>query len=190
MADPETLARVYAQALLELAFDKGVHGEVLAELREFRALIASEPTLEAFLGVPSISPDVKKDMIGRVFGGKLSDVTLNFLKVLLDKGRVTAFGKIVSAFEDGYHLRQGELVVQVTSAVALDDEQRERLARVLKGKFNKDVLLEEGVDEGLLGGLVLSIGDQRIDGSLRSHLETVGARLRGSRLRSEVYYED
>jgi len=186
----ETIGTVYGNALLDLAFEQGVHGEVLAELREFDALLAKEADFEAFLGTPRIRADVKKDVVKKVFSGQVSDTTLHFLLLVIDKGRQIYLRQIIAAFIEGYHERMGELVVNVTSAAELGDAQRKRLAQTLSQKYGKEVILRERVDDGLLGGLVIQVGDSRIDGSLRTRLQSIGSRLQAARFTSEDYYED
>lgn len=186
----EAIANVYATSLLDLAFEKGVHAEILAELKGFDQVLEREPSFTAFLSTPNIRREVKKDLVTRVFGPKVSDFTLNFLKVVIDRRRQANLRGIIAAFVDGYHQRMGELVVKVQTAVPLADGQRERLSRALKSKFEKEVVLEERVNPRILGGLVLQVGDTRIDGSLRSRLETIGAKLEAARFRSQDYYED
>lgn len=189
-ARDETLANVYATALLDLAFDKGVHAEILSELKAFGQILDREPDFAAFLGTPNIRREVKKELITRVFGPKVSDFTLNFLNILIDKRRQVYLRLIIQAFEDGYHLRMNELVVKVQTAVPLEGAQRTRLQKALKAKYDKEVVLEERVNPRVLGGLVLQVGDTRVDGSLRSRLEMIGAKLEGTRFRSHEYYED
>lgn len=186
----ESLATVYANALLDLAFQKGVHGEVLAELREFGAVLQKEEDFSVFLNTPNISQETKTDVVKKVFGGVVSDVTLHFLLIVIDKRRQYYLPLIVTAFEAGYHERMGELVVDVTSATRLGDGQRNRLQKTLEAKYGKDVILREAVDQDLLGGLVIQVGDSRIDGSLRTRLESIGERLSAVRTTSEAYYEN
>lgn len=186
----ESVAQVYANAMLDLAFEAGVHAEVLAELKGFGEVLAGEPAFADFLNVPNISPSVKKDVVTRVFGGQVSDHTLHFLQIVMDKQRQDSLPKIVAAYQAGYHDRMGELVVKVECAVALAGDHRERLKKVLKKKYSKEIILEERVNERLLGGLVLKVGDSRIDGSLRSRLNVIGSRLEATRFTSEEYYED
>jgi F-type H+-transporting ATPase subunit delta len=186
----DTLPNVYANALLELTFEQGVAQEVLAELRALRQVLEANPNFRTFLHTPHIEQEVKKGVVERVFGGQLSDITHNFVRVVIDKRRQLYLERIIEAFEAGYHVRMDELVVRVTSATPLQKSQRDKLHSVLKSKFKKEVYLEEKVNERLLGGLVLRVGDDRIDGSLRSRLETIGSRLAGVRFGSEDYYED
>lgn len=186
----ESLASVYATALLDLAFDKGVHGEVLAELREFGALLESEELFASFLNTPKVREDAKQELIKKVFGGVLSDLTLHFLLVTIEKKRQFHLPAIVEAFVSGYHERMGELVVDVASATALDDKQRDRLRALLGKKHQQEIILRERIEEGLLGGLVIQVGDSRVDGSLRTRLEAIGERLRAARFVGEDLYED
>lgn len=186
----ESLASVYATALLDLAFDKGVHGEVLAELREFGALLESEGLFADFLNTPKVREDAKQELIKKVFGGVLSDLTLHFLLVTIEKKRQFYLPQIVAAFVAGYHERMGELVVDISSATALDDKQRDRLRALLGKKHQQEIILRERIDESLLGGLVIQVGDSRVDGSLRTRLEAIGERLRAARFVGEDLYED
>jgi F-type H+-transporting ATPase subunit delta len=186
----DTLPIIYAKALLDLTFEKGVHREVLKELDWFTGVLAENVKFTSFLNAPHISKDVKKDVIERSFGAHLSEITLNFVRVLIDKRRQRLVSPIAVAFEAGYHERMDELVVRVRAAVPLNDGQRKSLIDMLKKKFQKEIHLVEKTSERLLGGLVLNIGDTRIDGSLRTRLEAVGARLEATRFRSEDYYEN
>lgn len=187
----DAVVRVYSDALLELAFEKGVHAEVLHELQELER-IPRDGKLREFLSSPRIRTQAKKDVIEKVFGGMLSDITLNFLKLLLDRGRELHLRDIIKAYIDGCHQRMGELVVVAESAVPLTSPQREWVQRAVTHRRHKgkDILLEERVRPALLGGLVLTAGDQRIDGSLRAKLNEIGSRLAAMRLRSEELYED
>lgn len=126
----------------------------------------------------------------RVFGGQVSDITLHFLLTVIDKRRQAHLASMVGAFEQGYHERMGELVVHVKTSVALQKKQRDTLVKLLKEKFTKEIILDERLDGRLIGGMVLRVGDSRIDGSLRTRLATIGSRLSATRFRNGEYYED
>lgn len=190
MSGEDTLPRIYAKALLDLSFEKGVHREVLAELRRFAEVLAANERFTHFLSTPLVAQADKKGVIERAFGGHLSEVTLNFIRLVIDKRRELFLPRIVDAYEDGYHVRMDELVVRAQSAVPLSAGQRKALIQTLSSKFSKEIHLVESVSERLLGGLVLCVGDARIDGSLRSRLEAIGSRLEATRFRSQDYYED
>ena len=190
MSGDDTLPRIYAKALLDLTFEKGVHREVLAELRGFAEVLAANEQFKHFLSTPLIGQADKKEVVERAFGSHLSEVTLNFIRLVIDKRRELFLPRIVEAYEAGYHERMDELVVRAESAVPLSDAQRKTLVQTLSKKHSKEIHLVESVNERLLGGLVLCVGDARIDGSLRSRLEAIGERLEAMRFRSQDYYED
>lgn len=193
MKGDDTVSRVYAHALLELAFGKGVHQEVLRDLKEVAQLLSDQPKALHFLVTPNIRKESKRQVIDRAFGGRVSEIVQNFLKILVDKGRAQELLQIVHDYERGYHERQGELVVRLASAQPLDEEERDQLRSALRKKYGtayNDFILQEHVEPALLGGLVLRTGDNVYDASLRSRLEALGDRLKTGRLKNEEVYED
>jgi F-type H+-transporting ATPase subunit delta len=191
----DTVAHVYASALLELAFGKGVPGEVLRDMQEVGRLLDTDKRAFTFFITPNIRKDAKRTVIDRAFGGRVSEIVQNFLKVVIDKGRAQALPGIVQSFVAMYHERQGELVVKVASAQALEDDERDKLRETLRKKYRakgyNDVVLEERVDEKLLGGVIVRTGDTLYDGSLKTRLAAIGDRLRRGRLKiEEVVHED
>lgn len=190
----DKVAHVYAEALLELAFQKGIPAEVLREMRELGALFRSEPKSFAFLVTPNIRKESKRTAIDRAFGGRVSEIVQNFIKVVVDKGRAQALPDMVRSFIQMYHERQGELMVNVATAQPLEDDQRDKLRGVLKKKFAPkgytDIVFDEKVDPRLLGGMVVRTGDDLYDNSLRTRLDAIGERLRAGRIKVEDSYED
>ena len=87
MSGADTLPTIYAKALLDLSFEKGVHREVLAELNGFVEVLADNERFTLFLGTPLIAQTAKKEVIERAFGDHLSEVTLNFIRLVIDKRR-------------------------------------------------------------------------------------------------------
>ena len=94
----DTVAQIYASALIELAYEKGVPGEVLSDMREVGRIFRSDVRAFTFLIAPNIRKDSKRQVIDRAFGGRVSEVVQNFLKVVVDKGRALALPQIVDAF--------------------------------------------------------------------------------------------
>lgn len=190
----DAVAHVYASALLELAFAKGVPAEVLRDVQEVGRLLREDERAFTFFVAPNIRKDAKRTVIDHAFGGRVSEIVQNFLKVIVEKGRALTLPQIVDSFIAMYHERQGELVVKVATAQALDDDERDKLRGALKKKYRgkgyNDVVLEERVDPKLLGGVIVRTGDNLYDGSLRTRLATLGDRLRQGRLKIEEVYED
>src|SRR6185369_7022791 len=106
----DAVAHVYAEVFIQLAFEKGVPGEVLRDLEELKRILDKDPRSFVFLVTPNIRKEAKREVIDRAFGGRVSEVVQNFLKVAVDKGRAAEIPSIIAAFKQSYHERQGELV--------------------------------------------------------------------------------
>lgn len=189
MGKKEAIAQVYAEALVELAFEKGIHAEVLAELREVGRLFREDPRAETFFVAPHIPREAKKKMIDAVFGSRFSETVSNFLKVLVDKGRQASLFEIVERFEEDYRDRTNEILVKVTTAVPLDDGERERFKQALRVRTGREPVLDERVDATVVGGVIVRIGDTVVDGSLKKLLGELALRLAATRVPAGVVAE-
>jgi F-type H+-transporting ATPase subunit delta len=176
------VARMYAESLLDVAAECGQTDQVL---EEFAALIdgvfPAAPQFEAFLTSGALSRK-KAEVIRRAFDGRASDLFRNLLLVLNAHRRIDLLRGIRDAAKELHDERAGRMRVEVTSAVPLPDDQRERLRQELAAKYRKEPILTTRVDPDLLGGLVVRVGDWLYDASLRMSLETVRKRIleRGS----------
>jgi F-type H+-transporting ATPase subunit delta len=168
------VARVYADALYRAASQQGRVDEVLGE---FNALInevfARAPELEVILATASISRERKETMLERIFQGRVSDIFFNFLKVVNAHERLDLLRNLAGAFRSLCEERSGRIEVQVRSAVALNDEQRDRLGHIVREVAAREPVLRETIDPALLGGLVIQVGDWVYDSSVRTRLDTI-----------------
>jgi F-type H+-transporting ATPase subunit delta len=184
----ETVALIYAHAILELAFEKGVAQEVLSDLGKIGQALKDDPRILTFLVAPHIRREAKKQTLDRAFARGISPLVSNFLKVLVDKRREEEIPRVLSLFEKLYHERQGEAVVRVVSAVSLNEGERSRLSKELKRRLKKEILLEERVDPALLGGVVIRVDDSVADSSLRTKLAAIAERLHETRVVLETVF--
>lgn len=160
------VARVYSRALLELAERRGVAGAVQDELGEIVKLAGRDPRFARFVESPLVDPEDRERTLERMFRGRLTDVLLDALQVMNRKGRLAILPTMAQAYHQELEDLRGRVEVQVTSAVALTDELRERLRRVVAASTGRQVDLVERVDDSLIGGLVVRIGDRKIDGTV------------------------
>ena len=177
MADNNTIARPYAQAVFELANDAGALGPWSDSLGVAGQLLADKGLVE-YLGNPEFNDERRLEFLGGLFakaGADLLDGSdtkgTNFVKLLLENGRAAVLPEIAAHFE---HLKaQVENIVDatVTSATTLSEEQVQEIAGALKKRLGRDVKIETEIDENLIGGAVIRAGDVVIDGSLRARLE-------------------
>jgi F-type H+-transporting ATPase subunit delta len=172
----QRIARVYAEALLNAAEQRGQAEAVVEELDSLlRDLFPSDPRFETFLSSAAIGRKTKKEVLLKVLGGKASDLFLNFLLVLNDHERLGLLRGIRGAARDLLDQRARRVRVQVESAAPLAGDQRERLTQ--EQTFQMEPVLEAKVDPELLGGVVVRVGDWLYDASVRTRLETIRKQL-------------
>lgn len=165
----------YALALLESAaeLEKGVDERVLKELSAINKAIEGSDEFEIVLAHPGISSNEKKEMLIKVFAKSAHELTIQLLNLLADKRRL----ELLEAIEVEYHRllneRKNIVHAQLTSAEPLKDATLASIKAKLAERLDKHLELEVKIDNSILGGLVLKIGDQVIDGSLKTKLESL-----------------
>lgn len=168
------VAERYAQSLFELARDEGSLETVERELVEFRSLIDESADFRRLIESPAFTSDDQLRAISAVVESvKPSPLVGNFLKVVAGNRRLFALPAIIDGFRRMAAAHRGEVEAEVTSAHALNDEQRRELASALGSYTQKTVTMRESVDPALLGGLVVRIGSRQIDTSLRTKLSSL-----------------
>lgn len=167
----------YAQALLELSDQRGVTEQVAGDVQTIAQVIHADPTLGKYFNDPSISHTERQGKLEAAFAGKTADVLVGFIKLLNAKGRLGHFQQIAAAFKHLIDVRSGKVDVEVTVAHKLDDAELENVRAEISRKIGKTAQITQKVDDSIIGGLVLKIGDKLIDGSVKSQLETLKRRL-------------
>jgi F-type H+-transporting ATPase subunit delta len=184
------IARVYASSLGDLGQEKKILTEIEEELKVVSELYAGDKDFRNFLLAPQIEKETKKKFIDTVFKGKMSEIMVDFLKVLIDNDRQSAIietYEALSLYADDVNNRQK---VTVITSVALDEPLKNKLIQRLKEVTKKDVILKVDVDQKILGGIIIQVGGTVIDGSLAKDLRNIKHNLLNSKVRSEVSYED
>ena len=167
------IADTYAETLVALAQDAGAADEVQADFDGFIELVKSDEAFADFLANPGVDVDARGRVLEKHFRGKLHDLLLNTLLVVNRKGR----SRLIELINERFHAKleeiRNEIDVQVTSAVALTDKLRDRLREAVSAVSGKTAKLIEKVEPAILGGLVLRIGDEKIDNSVARHIERI-----------------
>jgi len=176
MAERATVARPYAKAAFAFAREEGKLDAWSSWLEAARATVLS---LEyaAFERSPGVQTRQLLEMIVAVCGDALDANGRAFLGLLAENDRLDYLPEIAERFQDLKDDDANIADVEVTSAVGLDEAQRERLAAALRARLRRDVRLHCTVDPSLIGGAVVRSGDMLIDGSLRQRLERLGTEL-------------
>ena len=179
MADNNTVARPYAQAIFEVAQENDALAELSDSLGAARELL-SDGQVTAFLARPSLNNEQRLSFLQGLFAeaaGKNSvfaggsDHGTNFIKLLLENRRVVVLPEISAQFEALKADVENRVDAVVTAAAPLSAEQEKEIARSLKERLGRDVRISTEIDENLIGGAVIRAGDVVIDGSLRARLE-------------------
>ena len=166
----EEIARVYADALFDVAKRTGQLDEVHVQLGEVAEAIASSRDLQVFLFSPYFSSAEKRDGISRAITGANREL-VNFLELLAEKHRMPALFRIRKRFDELWAKENKRLTVTVTSAVELDPSVAQEVGDEIERQTGQTVELESEVDEGIVGGLVLRVGNMVLDASIHSRLE-------------------
>lgn len=170
----EHLAGIYATALLAATENAGLTSQVLAELDTVVTdVLKAHPAFEAILASALISHDEKTGILDRVFGGQLSPLLLNFLKVVSRHGRLDCLRAIrLEAKELEDHIR-GRIRVEVVTAAPIDDGLAESIAERLRTGLGAEPLISRTVDPSVIGGILIRVGDMVYDGSVANQLKDI-----------------
>ncbi|MGZ4198703.1 MAG: ATP synthase F1 subunit delta [Thermoleophilia bacterium] len=170
------VARVYASALLEAAREAGSVERVGKDFTAFADALDASPPLRAVLFDPQIEVSAKKRVVTALTGG-IDPLVANALSLLLDKGRQAAIAGVCREYEQLAAAEAKIVSVEVTSAVELTPDAEKSIARRIEEATGMRPRLAKRIDEGIIGGLVLRVGDVIIDGSVRSRLQQLRGRL-------------
>src|ERR1700759_1670544 len=163
-------ARVYAEALFAAGEDKGKLNELQQQLAEFADAVDGDRELQVFLFSPYLSSNDKKDGLRRVVTGAEPEFA-NFLELLVEKGRMPDVFRIRRELDELWKKANRRLDVTVTSAIELDRSVVGRIGEEVERQTGEKVDLSSEVDDGILGGIVLRVGNMVLDASIRTRLE-------------------
>jgi F-type H+-transporting ATPase subunit delta len=166
----EEIARVYAEALFEVAREKGKLEGIRDQLAQFTDTLGSNRDLQVFFFSPYFSSAEKREGIAKAVSGADPEF-VNFLELLAEKHRMPAIFRIRRRFEELVAEELKQLEVSVTSAVDLDERVVEEVGKEIEKQTGRKVELSSSVDPEILGGLVLRVGNMVLDASLRNRLE-------------------
>jgi len=166
----EEVARVYSEALFEVARERGSLDEIRDQLGEVTDAIATNHDLQVFFFSPYFSSSEKRDGIAKTFSGADPEL-VNFLELLAEKHRMPALFRIRRRFDELWDEANQRLEVTLTSAIELDPSVVESVGAEIERKTGKTIELTSRVDDSIIGGIVLQVGNRVLDASIRHRLE-------------------
>jgi F-type H+-transporting ATPase subunit delta len=168
------LAFRYAKSVLDLAIEKGKLEQVYADMELLQQICKGNPDFVNLLKSPVVKSDTKRKIVEAVTNGKISEITAAFNALLISKGRESNLPEITTAFISQYKEHKDIHPVKLTTAVPLTDEVRRVIAdQVRKASGYDNIELEEKVDQDIIGGFVLQVGDKLVDASIAYDLTTI-----------------
>lgn len=166
-------------AALDAADARGELDGVEDELFRFGRIVAGDAELSRILSDRAAPAAGKAELLDRLLAGRVSPITAMLLRNHLTGRAVGNAENVVQRLSEAASMRRGQSVARVSTAVALTDAQERRLGELLTRLYRRPIGLQVSVDPSVLGGLVIRVGDEVIDGSVAHRLEAAGRRLVG-----------
>lgn len=194
----DALANIYARTLFELATDAGGNEkvtEIADEIEQICDLISSNQELEKFFSSPIIDSTKRNESLSAIFSNRVTDLTLRFLLVLNNKGRLNHLQQIAIAYDQLVQDAMGRVEVDVFTPSPIDADSINTIKAKVQKMLGKEPVLHPYVDPKMLGGVKLRIGDQLIDGSVQTKLRRLSESIQSGgsvaiRERFETYIEN
>jgi len=171
------LAKVYSASMLELAAQSGDVESLYAELCDLGKLLDADQAMARFFSDPTVDAGTRAGAIERVFRGRASDLLVNSLQILNRKGRLGLITAVIQTYRLAVQEHGGRSEATVISAVPLDAKAKASLCEMIGKRCGNEIDLVERVDESLMGGLVIQVGDEKFDASVVQRLAKLGEAL-------------
>jgi F-type H+-transporting ATPase subunit delta len=176
MAEPVTIARPYAEAVFKLARE---HNALLAWSDALANLdaVVGDARVQAIISDPNVNAQQLEALVIGVIGDKIEGVARNFIQVLVQNGRLELTPHIRVLYENLKREQEGVLEARVISAMPISDDQVKALVTALEVKFKRRITTKVEVDQQLIGGVKIVVGDKVIDATVRGRLDAMAATL-------------
>lgn len=171
------IADRYAQALFEVGEETQTTSELYQELSELVDILNENKDLYNLLKSPLIGREDKKNVMQNIFKNQLSDSMNNFLKIVIDKDRVSTIEHIKESYKSLLNDKNNILEGTAITAVELSEKEIKDLEKNLSIKYNKNVTLKNIVDKTILGGVLVRLGNEEIDGTVKTRLSKMKKQL-------------
>ena len=165
------LIRRYAKAFLDFAIKNNMADQGLADLEVLTKTLQGHRELRTILSQPFLAKSKKEAIINRIFKDKISDNTLKFIMLMLDKNRQDIIPHILVTYRDLYNEYKGIAEVTITTAVKIDEPTQQKLLYFVKDKVKGNVMIINNIDKSIIGGFIINYLDYQYDRSVRNELK-------------------
>lgn len=173
MQEKITIARPYAVAAFEQASDEGKLKDWSTMLHVL-SLVVSDPQMQAIQDNPKLKSAALLDIVLDICGNYLSDSGRNFVRVLVNVGRLSMAPQIYMLFEQKRMAAEGVAEVEIVSAYPLESAQQQKITDAMGKRLGKKIEISSRTDKSLIGGALIRVGDSVIDASTRGRLKQLG----------------
>src|SRR5688500_14803747 len=170
-------AVTYAQSVLQLANEQSQAEATGEELSAIKQILDENPSVREVFTNPSISAEEREQILERVFKGKIAPLIYNTMGVLNAHNRLGLLGQIAQAYDDLLDQQLGKIEVDLTVAQKLEPQQLEQARRRISEALGRDAVVHQYVDENIIGGMIVRVGDKLIDASVRYQLAAMKKQL-------------
>lgn len=163
----------YAEALFALAGEENIKDEIYSAVNEVDKIFNENPEYLELLASPVVAKNERIELINKAFGEFLPEYMLSFLKLLCEKGHIAQYSLCAKVFNELFSFSNKVSQALVTSAVELDDDEKQKLIKKLEKMCGHTVELDLVVDKSILGGMIIEMDGKIIDASMRRHINDV-----------------
>jgi len=164
------IGEIYAQTLFDLAGSESIIDVVKSDVESILGVALQEDDFMKFMISPYFPTDYKKDVAAKMFSGRLNELTMNFLMVVIKNGRMKYLSSILQRYNCLWEESHGYCPVNVTVSQQLNGIEIEKLSADISSAINKKVRLDVYVDPSVLGGIIIRCGEKHIDNTVRTRL--------------------
>ena len=180
MQNPRLASR-YAKSLLDLSIERGQLEEVYADMQWLQSVCKTNRDFVNLLRSPVIKNETKKKIVEAITNGRINEITAGFNRLLITKNRERILPEIAPAFITAYKVHKKIQTVHLTTAVAVSDNMRNAIVdQIKKSAGFENVELQEKVDESIVGGFVLQVGDKLVDASISYDLKAIAKQFKNN----------
>ena len=165
--------REYGEGLYALCAEEKLDQAVLEEVQAIQKAFRENEAFLHLLGNMTMSKEERVRIVDETFQGQIHEYTLNFLKILVERGAIHAFSECAAAYQESYFRDHQVAVAEVTTATALNEAQRAKLIDKLKKLTGKEIVVKEKIDPSVLGGVLLQMDGKRYDNTVRHRLAAI-----------------
>lgn len=173
-----TIDMTYAEALFQAACEENIEKKVLEDAQDLMKIIKDNPDLGAFIKSPAIAAAEKKEVLCSIFEANIAQELMNFICILIDKGRIMHLDRMVRAYEQLYNSKDGAVTGVIYSVEPLSEDRIKRFQEETSKLIGENILLENMIDKSLIGGVKIMVDGRVIDASIKSRFDKLASEIR------------